>query len=202
MPRAVPLLACLLLLAGCYGLPVDRVSDQAQKQVPLAGPATAWTARGRLTLVLPGKVMSLALYLRRSEGGELRAAMMDDGGLMACDIAYGESGIVIHHCRDELVQLIPIFGGLIHGTYHPAMPKLGTWRSGRLREKSSRWSRWYGGDPLALRYVHGQAWPVSVGDYRVAAGMLIAHRAHADGPWGTELQLELDTVSRGDAPPP
>lgn len=200
--RPLLLAATTLLLTACYGLPVDRVSPLASGQKPVAGPDAAWTARGRLTLVLPGKVMSLALFLRRSAGGELRAAMMDDGGLMACDIAYGQTGAVIHHCRDELVQLVPVFESLLLGAYHPAIADATTWRSGRLQERTERWKRWYGGDPLALRYVRGRGWPVTVGDYRIAAGMLIAHRVHADGPWGAELQLELDTVGSGDSPPP
>jgi hypothetical protein len=201
MTRLVLLLA-ICLLAGCYGIPVDRVGTLAKEQAPYAAPDVAWSARGRLSLVLPGKVMSLTSYVRRSAGGELRVAMMDDGGLMACDIAYGESGAVIHYCRDELVQLVPVFKLLFKGSYQPAAPQHATWRSGRLREKTDQWSRWYGGDPLALRYIRGPGWPVEVGDYRVASGLLLPHRAVADGPWGTELQFQLETVTAGEAPPP
>ncbi len=196
------LFATICLLTGCYGIPVDRVGPLAKDQRPYAGPTVAWSARGRLSLVLPGKVMSLTTYLRRSAGGELRVAMMDDGGLMACDVAYGASDSVIHHCRDELVQLIPVFKLLFQGSYHPALPQHATWRSGRLREKTAQWSRWYGGDPLVLHYIRGPGWPVEVGDYRVSSGLLLPHRAVANGPWGTELQLQLDTVTAGETPPP
>jgi len=196
------LLASSLLLVGCVGVPVDRVTAMARPQTPQAGPDEAWSARGRLSLLLPGRIMSLTTYLRHSAGGELRVAMMDDGGLVVCDLSYGESGSVVHHCREELVAMIPVFATLFEGTYAPAATGGGEWRSGRLRISAGRWHRWYGGDPLLLRYVSGYGWPVEVGDYRVADGLLVAHQAWANGSWGAELRLELESVSVGEAPPP
>lgn len=201
--RLLAILVIAPLLGGCLGVPVVRVGDLANEQPPLAGPAEAWSARGRLRLALPGRVMSLTAYLRRNDGGELRIALIEDGGLMGCDVSYGASGSVIHHCRDELVSLLPVFAAMFHGAYTPAGPiDEMRWRTGRLQEDTTDGSRWYGGDPVTLGYVHSDSWPVTVGDYRVSNGLLVAHRVRADGPWGTELILELDTVTLGAAPPP
>ncbi len=201
--RVLISLLAALCCSGCFGVPVERVGPKAKEQQPLAGPVVAWSGRGSLSLILPGRLMSLTTYVRHSAGGELRVAMVEDGGLMACDLSYGESGAVVHHCRDELVSLIPVFGAMFHGAYAPAAAeeKMG-WRSGRRREANDKWNRWYGGDPVTLGYIHGQTWPVTVGDYRIDNGLLVAHRVHADGPWGAELQLLLDTVTVGEAPPP
>ena len=128
------IVVCWLGVTGCVGVPVDRVSNQAQEQAPQAGPETAWSARGRLTLHLPGRVMSLTTFLRYSDGGELRVAMMDDSGLVVTDLSYGETGAVIHHCKDEMVALIPVFEALFLGSYAPAGDTNLEWRSGRLRE--------------------------------------------------------------------
>jgi len=189
------------MLNGCF-VPAPRIPPTAEDQTPRAGPSAAWGARGRLSLNLPGRAIGLAAFLRPSEAGEVRMVLMEDGGLMVADISHAGSGTVVHHCRDEVIDALPVLEALTAAVWTPSHPDAMQVRTGLKYEDDGAWRRWYGGDPVVLRYVHGRGWPMTVGDYRVAEGLLIAHRVYADGPWGTELTLELEAVTQGDAPPP
>jgi len=160
-------------------------------------------------------------YFRREPGTTLHYAVIADGGVslaegqiprMLGEITVIDPGrLSVAHCippkvHPDLAQHIDALERLFREAYQAGPAFDSVWDGDRRRQDRHQVSstpgnagaiistRWYGGDPVVLRRVEGDGWPVEISDYRVTSVGLMAHHVRAVGPLGAELSLRIDTV--------
>lgn len=130
-------------------------------------------------------------YLRR-ETGTLRYALIADGGISLAEGALPR--VSPPKVQADIATHIPALERLLAEAYLIGPPTNSVWAGSIRRQDDQQRIRWYGGDPVLLRWVEGGGWPLEFSDYRLTHVGLIAHQVRADGPWGAELSVRLDRV--------
>lgn len=212
----------LFALIGCSPR-VEPIPLAARHQIPgAAAPNGPWKAHGRLAVSWPGHHLEMDCYLRR-EGTTLHYALIADGGISLAQgqipRAFGEitvidpgpNGLSVAHAipptvHPDLAKHIDALERLFANAYQNGPPSDSVW-DGNLRRQDRRQvsstrgnigaiisTRWYGGDPVLLRSVEGDGWPLEISDYRITPAGLMAHQTRAIGPLGAELRLRIDSV--------
>lgn len=162
-------------------------------------------------------------YLRRERGTTLHYALIADGGISLAEgqipralgevtvIEPGPNGLSVAHLippkvHPDVIDHIATFERLFTEAYQAGPPLDSTWDGDRRRQDRRETSstpgaagaiistRWYGGDPVLLRFVEGGGWPLEISDYRLTPVGLMAHHLRAAGPLGAELTLHIDVV--------
>jgi len=189
----------VLFLSACVPRDVPPVPAASRdQQASGGGPRVAWRGEGRLEIARPGLRQSVAVWLRvtpGAQGGEVRAALVGDGGVQLADLALADGSVVVHQVVGDLRERAALLATVIGQAYGAFPGEARTWQDDRLRGGSAGVTRWYGGDPLLLRRVEGIDWPLVLADYRLVGGRLIAHEVRAEGPFGSEIRLRLTTAS-------
>jgi hypothetical protein len=191
-PRlAAAALACVL--AGCAArVPAAPVAARAQD--PRAADPGDWRGRGRLRAGGLGPGLAADCLLRVA-GGRARAVFLSDEGLLLADVEATDEGPVVHRAAPGLGDRAILLATLI-APYARPPETLAGWRRGVRFARTTSDRRLSGGDPLLLRRVDGPGWPVTVSDYRPAAGGMVPRSLVADGPFTLELRLLLTEVDR------
>jgi hypothetical protein len=127
-------------------------------------------------------------YLRRESPTKLHYALIADGGLRLAEGTVPRATAPTFH--PDIATHIAALERLLSEGYQIGPPAQSEWR-GHVRHHAGRW---YGGDPVLLRYVEGNdaGWPLTMSDYRMTPVGLMAHQVYADGPWGATITLRLD----------
>ncbi|MBA3848210.1 MAG: hypothetical protein H0X45_16390, partial [Planctomycetes bacterium] len=173
--------------------------EAARAQAPRAGAEEAWNGRGRFTVVAPGHALDAEFVVRADPGGEgrspeVRLVLLADAGVLLADVSLTAAGATVHRAVDDLRERAGDLARLLD-PWLPAAPDAArSWRDGRLIERAGARRRWFGGDPLLLRRVDEDGWPLTVADYRLSGEALIAREIVADGPWTVEMRLRLVEV--------
>jgi hypothetical protein len=146
-------------------------------------------------------------YLRREPGMRLHYALVADGGVSLAQGALprqpGEAPVV----HPDLAGHLDDLERMLAEGFLTAPPTDAPWNGAVRREEVRRdtgsipgrgsalvATRWYGGDPVLLRRVEGGGWPLELSDYRPTPAGLMAHVVRADGPFGAEITVRLDSV--------
>ncbi len=201
--RVVAVVALAAIVAGCARVP--PTPKAAQGQQPRAGAEVAWNGRGRFTVVAPGRAVDAEFVVRSDPGGdgqapEVRLALLADAGVLLADVSLTPSGVTVHRVVDDLRERVDALARLLDPWLPPTSGATRSWDDDRLIERAGERRRWFGGDPLLLRRVDGDGWPLTVADYRLSGTSLIAHEISADGPWTVEMRLRLVEVRLTPAP--
>ncbi|HYE06841.1 MAG TPA: hypothetical protein VEL07_15095 [Planctomycetota bacterium] len=197
----------LALAAGSGCARVPAAPEAARTQAPQAGPAVAWNGRGRFSVAAPGRALDAEFIVRADPGGdgrapEVRLVLLADAGVLLADVSLTAAGATVHRAVDDLKDRGQDLARLLDPWLPAASGAERRWRDGRLIERAGRRRRWFGGDPLLLRRVDQDGWPLTVSDYRPAGGALIAREIAADGPWTVAMRLRLVNVRITEATTP
>ncbi|TVR39461.1 MAG: hypothetical protein EA402_14590 [Planctomycetota bacterium] len=187
-------IAVATLLAGCGNErppPLQAVGPPVQKQ-DIAWPQPpgdfAWRAQGRLRLDLREGSIAGTAHLLGMANNSLRVVLLADGGVVIDDILLTSRDRRLPDHQGPLKRIAP---ALRHALLQMREDSA-EWRGGILtaqaREDAS--TRFYGGDPLALRRIEGPWGWVTVGDYRLRENLLVPHHLQGiAGPLRWNLQV-------------
>lgn len=156
--------------------------------------ASAWSGRGRLIVAWPGGRRSSDCVVR-AKPESLRLAVLDDAGVLLADLELAGDRLAVHQAVAELRErALPQLERLLRAWRPrpaPAERAAGAWEDDRLVVREGGQRRWYGGDPLLLRLVEDDGWPIALADHRPRGDGLVAHQVRADGPLGAAVELRL-----------
>jgi hypothetical protein len=182
-----------LVLCGC-GVRVPPVPASARQQVPRGAPEQAWRGQGRLEIVYPGTRLSLDCHLRAPGDGSVRYALLSDAGILLADVTVGSEDRTVHQVVPDLGARLDLISRLIGQTYARFPNEPARWKSNRLIVAHGASRRWYGGDPILLRRVEGDGWPIAIDDYRAFGNEFLAYEAIGEGPWNAEVRLSIQSA--------
>lgn len=191
------LLALSLLVGGC-GRSVPPVPPEARDQAPLTLPVGTWIAQGRMQLVAPGLRISCRLIFRR-EDARIIAQCLDDSGVSLLSFTLDRDSEQVSESVGALAEHAGLLAASLRLAYLPAPESKRTWHDARLVQHDGAIERWYGGDPILLRHVRGNDWPLWLSDYRPVADSLWPFAVYADGPLNVALTLRIQQL-RPQAP--
>ena len=182
--RPLSLLA-VVLLTGCQR--VAPIPASMREVTPIGGsPAVAWVAAdGRFEASFWGNHLSTRAVIRHQSDGELRMALISDEGVRLLDLSTTAPatatgpGFILHAHAVGMERIAPALAYVVRHTWGPSNAAR-TWDGEVQRSDSADDTRWYGGEPPALRLVTGGEVTITVDDYQPLGDVLLAHRTQAE----------------------
>lgn len=188
-------------LAGCQR--VAPIPANMREVTPIGGsPAVAWVAiDGRFQASFFGNHLSSRAVVRHQSDGELRLALVSDEGVRLLDLSTTSTtpGFTLHAHAVGMERIAPTLAYVIRHAWGPDT-QARTWDGDIQRGTTADGTRWYGGEPPALRLVTGGDVTITVDDYQLLGDGLVAHRAQAESATRT-LTLTLGVVSASSSSP-